>query len=152
MSRKRIDYYTVKLVKEKGVLYEMESRTIRTPLDAATLGRQIFQFDDMTKEHFCILTLSTKNQIIGAHIIFVGSLNASIVHPREVYQQAILNNAASIVAYHNHPSGDPTPSREDIEVTERLKKAGEIIGIQLLDHVIIGDDERHISLREKGHC
>lgn len=82
--------------------------------------------------------------------IFVGSLNASIVHPREVFKEAFRRSAASLICLHNHPSGDPSPSREDIEVTKRLCEAGKIIGIELLDHVIIGD-RKYISLKEKGY-
>ena len=93
--------------------------------------------------------LNTKNSIVGIQEITRGSLSASIVHPREVYKAAILHNAASIILAHNHPSGSPSPSREDIAVTERILKAGKILDIPLLDHVIIGDP-RFVSLKEKG--
>ncbi len=82
--------------------------------------------------------------------VFIGSLNASIVHPREVYKEAIKRSAASIICIHNHPSGDPTPSREDIEVTRRLVECGRLVGIELLDHLIIGD-KTYVSLKEKGY-
>lgn len=82
--------------------------------------------------------------------VFIGSLNASIVHPREVYKEAIKRSAASIICIHNHPSGDPTPSREDIEVTRRLAECGRLVGIELLDHLIIGD-KTYVSLKEKGY-
>jgi DNA repair protein RadC len=103
-----------------------------------------------SQEHFVCLYLNTKNQVIGKETVFIGSLNSSIVHPREVYKEAIRRSSASVICLHNHPSGDPTPSREDIEVTRRLLDAGKIIGIDLLDHLIIGDG-RFYSLKEKGH-
>lgn len=83
-------------------------------------------------------------------VVFIGSLNASIVHPREVFKEAFRRSAASIICLHNHPSGDPSPSREDIEVTKRLVECGKIIGIDLLDHIIMGEN-KFISLKEKGY-
>jgi DNA repair protein RadC len=106
-------------------------------------------FDD--RETFVALYLNTKNRVIKKEIVSFGSLNANVVHPREVYKEAILNSAASVIVSHNHPSGDPTPSREDLEITEKLYEAGKIIGISLLDHVIIGEDGYFYSLKERGH-
>ncbi|OXS67536.1 DNA repair protein RadC [Lysinibacillus sp. KCTC 33748] len=97
-----------------------------------------------------VLFLNVKNQIIHRKTIFIGSLNASIVHPREIYREAVKRSAASIICAHNHPSGVPTPSDEDIEVTRRILEAGYIIGIDLIDHLIIGDHQ-FISLKEKGY-
>lgn len=94
--------------------------------------------------------LNTKNQVLHRQTIFIGSLNASIVHPREVFKEAFRRSAASIICIHNHPSGDPAPSREDIEVTKRLVECGKIIGIDILDHLIIGD-KKYVSLKEKGY-
>ncbi|KCZ72187.1 DNA replication and repair protein RadC [Candidatus Methanoperedens nitroreducens] len=105
---------------------------------------------EQKKENFIELCLDTKNQIIKEEIISIGSLNANIVHPREVFKAALAVSAAHIILAHNHPSGDPTPSREDIEITKKLIEAGKIIGIDVLDHVIIGDG-RHFSMREAGH-
>jgi DNA repair proteins len=93
--------------------------------------------------------LNTKNQVIGRQTLSIGSLNASIVHPREVFRAAIRRSSASILCAHNHPSGDPTPSPEDILLTKRLAEAGELIGIELLDHLVIGDN-RYTSLKEAG--
>lgn len=104
---------------------------------------------DLKKEHFKIAILDTKNQILSIEEISIGSLNASIVHPREVFNKAIKRSANKIILIHNHPSGDPTPSNEDISVTNRLKEVGNIIGIEVLDHIIIGDN-RYISLKEKN--
>ncbi|WP_409370532.1 RadC family protein [Lysinibacillus sp. 38-6] len=121
--------------------------TVRSPQDAAA-----YLMPDMTslsQEHFVVLFLDVKNQIIHKKTIFIGGLNASIVHPREIFREAVKRSAASIICAHNHPSGVPTPSPEDIEVTKRIQEAGFIIGIELLDHVIIGDHQ-FISLKEKG--
>jgi len=121
--------------------------TVRSPQDAAA-----YLMPDMTslnQEHFVVLFLDVKNQIIHKKTIFIGGLNASIVHPREIFREAVKRSAASIICAHNHPSGVPTPSPEDIEVTKRIQEAGYIIGIELLDHVIIGDHQ-FISLKEKG--
>ena len=105
---------------------------------------------EQKKENFIELCLDTKNQIIREEIISIGSLNANVVHPREVFKTALAVSAAHIIVAHNHPSGDPTPSSEDIEVTKKLIEAGKIIGVDVLDHVIIGDG-RHFSMKEAGH-
>lgn len=124
------------------------SRTVvKQPKDAAD-----FLMPEMTQllqEHFTVLFLNVKNEIMSQQTIFIGSLNASIVHPREIFREAVKKSAASIICAHNHPSGNPTPSPEDIEVTKRIAEAGLIIGIDLLDHIIIGD-HRYISMKGKG--
>lgn len=102
-----------------------------------------------TKEMFLTLHLDGKNRIIAMDMVSVGSLNQSIVHPREVFKTACLSNAASVILAHNHPTGDPTPSSEDITITRRLKEAGEIMGIKVLDHIIVGDGE-YLSFVERG--
>jgi DNA repair protein RadC len=102
------------------------------------------------KEHFVELCLDTKNQIIREDTISIGSLNANVVHPREVFRTALMESAAHIIVAHKNPSGDPTPSREDIEITKKLVETGTIMGIDVLDHVIIGDC-RHFSMKEAGH-
>lgn len=93
--------------------------------------------------------LDTKNRVIEKKCIFIGSLNSSVVHPREIFREAIRCSAAGVICAHNHPSGDPTPSQEDFEITKRLFNAGETIGIELIDHLIIGD-QLYYSMREKG--
>lgn len=121
-----------------------------TPLSSSTLVADMFSFlRHETKEHFVGLHLDSKNRLLCLEIVSVGSLNASIVHPREVYKSALLSSAAAIVFVHNHPSGDPTPSREDIELTSRLKQASDLLGIRLLDHVVIGSG-RHFSFADSG--
>jgi DNA repair protein RadC len=102
------------------------------------------------REHFWCLALNTKNQLLRAIEVSVGSLNASIVHPRELFKEAVRLSAASVVVVHNHPSGDPTPSGADIQLTRRLVKAGDVLGIEVLDHVVIGDSGEHASLRDLG--
>ena len=101
------------------------------------------------EEYMYMICMNTKNKIIGVFEISHGSVNSSIVSPREVFQKALLANAVSIIVMHNHPSGDPTPSREDVEVTKRLVEAGKIVGVEVLDHIIIGD--QYSSLKEKGY-
>ncbi len=125
-----------------------ERYVIRTPEDGANYVMEEMRF--LTQEHFVCLYLNTKNEVIHKQTIFIGSLNASIVHPREVFKEAFRRSAASIICFHNHPSGHPAPSREDIEVTKRLAEVGKMIGIELLDHIIIGD-KRYVSLKEKGY-
>ncbi|GLI06607.1 UPF0758 protein [Paenibacillus tyrfis] len=124
-----------------------ETVTIRSPQDVAALLMEDLRY--LQKEHFVCLFLNTKNHVIGQETLSMGSLNASIVHPREVFRAAIKRSSASIVCAHNHPSGDPTPSPEDVEITKRLVQAGEIVGIDVLDHIVIGD-KRYISLKELG--
>ncbi|HLR71680.1 MAG TPA: DNA repair protein RadC [Pseudogracilibacillus sp.] len=121
---------------------------IRSPEDGADYVME--EMRNLNQEHLVVLFLNTKNQIIHRETIFIGSLNASIVHPREIYREAVKRSAASIICAHNHPSGDPTPSQEDIHVTRRLVEAGKIMGIELLDHLVIGDHS-FTSLKEKGY-
>ena len=102
-----------------------------------------------TKEYFLALHLDGKNRVMVVDICSVGSLNQSIVHPREVYKTALLSSAAAIILLHNHPTGDPTPSSEDLEVTRRLQEAGTILGVKVLDHIIIGT--YYYSFSEEGH-
>jgi len=102
-----------------------------------------------TKEHFVVLHLDGKNRIVCFDRVSIGTLNQPIVHPREVFKTACLSNAAAIILMHNHPTGDPEPSREDIAITKHLRECGEILGIKVRDHVIVGDGE-YASFVEKG--
>jgi len=117
---------------------------ITNPSDVVDL---VMDMQFLNKEHFRLISLNTKNHVVGIDEIFVGTLNSSIVHPREVFKKALEKNAASVVLVHNHPSGDPEPSRDDIQATGRLVKAGEILGIEVLDHIIIGTNG-YSSLKE----
>ena len=129
--------------------YKPEARyVIKSPDDGANFIMEEMRI--LNQEHFVVLFLDTKNQIIHRQTIFIGSLNASIVHPREVFREAVKRSAASIIVAHNHPSGDPSPSQEDIHVTRRLAESGKMIGIELIDHLIIGD-RKFVSLKEKGY-
>jgi len=121
---------------------------ISTPEDVvAVCGSQLRGLD---REHFWTLALNTKNRLVRIIEVSVGSLNASIVHPRELFKDAVRVSAASIVVVHNHPSGDPTPSGADIQLTRRIVKAGDVLGIEVLDHVVIGENGSHASLRDLG--
>lgn len=124
-----------------------ESMAITSPQDAADLLMEEMRL--LKEEHFIVLFLNTKNRVIGRQTLSIGSLNASIVHPREVFRAAIRRSSASILCAHNHPSGDPTPSPEDLQLTRRLRDAGELVGIELLDHLVIGD-RRFVSLKQLG--
>jgi len=125
-----------------------ERPVVSTPEDVVALCAT--QLRGLDREHFWALALSTKNRLLGMVEVSVGSLNTSIVHPRELFKEAVRVSAASIVVVHNHPSGDPTPSGADLQLTRRLAKAGEVLGIELLDHVVIGDGGAHASLRHLG--
>jgi len=122
-------------------------RVIKTPDDAAALVMEEMRHFD--REHFRAILLNTKNQVIGTDKVSVGTLNSSVVHPRELFRNAIKRGAASVILLHNHPSGDPAPSREDKDITHRVMEAGKIIGIEVLDHIIIGDN-KFISLKAHG--
>lgn len=122
--------------------------TIKSPADGADFIME--EMRHLNQEHLVAMFLNTKNQIIHRQTIFIGSLNASIVHPREIFREAVRRSAASVICAHNHPSGDPTPSQEDIHVTRRLVEAGKIMGIELLDNLIIGN-QSYVSLKEKGY-
>lgn len=122
-------------------------RTIKSPEDVTNIFVNDMRF--LEKEHFKVIFLNTKNEIIAYETISIGSLNSSIVHPREVFNRAIKKSSASLILLHNHPSGNPEPSKEDIHITKRLVEAGKIIGIEVLDHIIIGDGE-YFSLKENS--
>lgn len=118
-----------------------------------TAPRQVYETFSFlmreTKEMFLTLHLDGKNRIICMDLVSIGSLNQSIVHPREIFKTACLSNAAAILCVHQHPSGDPSPSSEDISITRRIKEAGDIMGIKVLDHIIVGDGD-YLSFVEKG--
>lgn len=124
-----------------------EQYIIRSPSDVHSLLSS--ELSHLTKEHFVCLFLNTKNRLLFKEVISIGSLNSAIVHPREVFRAAIKRCSASVICVHNHPSGDSTPSPEDIELTKRLVSAGEIVGIEVLDHIIIGGSS-YVSLKEQG--
>ncbi len=126
---------------------EREKPVVKSPEDVVSIVKS--QLKGKKKEHFLVLCLDTRNNVINCRAISMGSLDTSIVHPREVFKEAISSSAASVILVHNHPSGDPGPSKEDIELTKRLAKAGEIMGIEVLDHIIVCD-KSHSSLKAKN--
>lgn len=133
-------------VREDVAAYLQPDRRYTSPEQIS----QIFSFlTSESKEYFFTLHLDGKNRILCIDCVSVGSLNQSIVHPRETFKTALLSSAAGIILVHNHPTGDPSPSSEDITITRRLKEAGELLGIKVLDHVIVGDRE-YISFVERG--
>lgn len=145
-SAKRINIISLKMVRESSILYDI--RRLTTPSDAAGLGRQFLE--DLDREQVLVCCLDNKKQPVSINVVSIGTINCSEVHPREVFKTAVLSNAASIILFHNHPSGDPEPSPEDINITERIKEAGKILGIELLDHIVIGTEGSFCSLRERS--
>jgi DNA repair protein RadC len=122
--------------------------TVRTPADVAALVGSDMRYLD--REHFRVVLLSTRHDVLAVEEVAVGGLDSAVIHPREVFKAAIRHSAASVILVHNHPSGDPEPSGDDLRITARLAEAGRILGIEVLDHVIVGDG-RFVSLREWGH-
>ncbi|PNZ70475.1 JAB domain-containing protein [Staphylococcus croceilyticus] len=125
-----------------------EKVKIKSPKDVADM--MMAKMKDLTQEHFIALFLNSKNVVMKEEVIYKGTLNSSVIHPREVFNAAIRASSNAIIVVHNHPSGDVTPSKEDIATTIRLKECGHILGIDLLDHIIIGD-QKFTSLVEEGY-
>lgn len=140
--------YRLELVKEESHKYEVETR-ISCPKDIYEVLTKVCRIQCNAEEVFILITLNIKNIVTGYFEVHRGTINTSLAHPREVFKRALLNNASDIIVAHNHPSGDPNPSKEDLQITERLKEAGNLLGINLLDHIIVGED-KYISLKEKG--
>ncbi|WAH38842.1 JAB domain-containing protein [Alicyclobacillus dauci] len=143
---KRIDIVSLRLVRESSITYP--TRKIRFAEDAAELFRPLLENSD--REKFICMNLGTKHEPTSIIICSVGTLDATIVHPRDVLKSACISNASGIIVAHNHPSGDPTPSNEDIAVTKRLNDACNILGIDFLDHLVIGSNGRFESIRQRG--
>ena len=122
----------------------------RSSEDVAVIARGIYRTLDADKEHFVLLTMNNKNRVNGFKVVSTGSLTASLVHPREVWRAALSLCAAAVIFVHNHPSGEPGPSQEDQEITRRLKETGDLLGIRVLDHVVLGDNEQFFSFSDKG--
>jgi len=139
--------YRVTLVREANVT--LTQPQIRSSRDGAVVFRH--HLGDVDREFFMVAMLDQKNKIIGINTVSMGSLTASVVHPREVFKAAILSNAAALLLCHNHPSGSPQPSREDRALTTRLVDAGKLLGINVLDHIILGDgNETYFSFADEG--
>ena len=141
----------IKLIKEKTAVYHDGRRAIKNPDLLYALGKQVLnEYIEEDREAFATILLDTKLKPIGHYVVSTGTLNQSLVHPREVFKKAIVASAHAITLIHNHPSGDANPSNEDIQVTQRLVEAGELVGIEVLDHVIVGDDN-YYSFKEHGN-
>lgn len=149
-GKKTVRLLEIRPVFERHRVRELAPRYLETR--RFTTPRQIYEiFFELrleTKEHFIAVHLDGKNRIICFERVSVGSLNQSLVHPREVFKSAMCSSAAALVLVHNHPSSDPAPSREDIEITRRIREGGELLGIRVLDHIIIGDG--YVSMAERG--
>lgn len=137
----------LKVVRERREEYAALTQ-FRNSVDIFKAFRERFEKAD--REEFLVLLLDGKNRLLGFNVVSIGTLTSSLTHPREVFKAAILGNAAGIILLHNHPSGEPIPSQEDIEITRRLREVGDIHGIPVLDHVIIGDG-RYISFVDNGY-
>lgn len=139
--------FRISLVREPGVRLA-ERPQAHTPAETARILRDYIGESD--REQFVIAFLTIRNRLIGVHTVSVGCLTTALVHPRELFKAAILSGCAGLVMSHNHPSGDPEPSAEDIALTRRIASAGALLGISVLDHLILGEDGRFVSLRERG--
>lgn len=137
----------IELGKRIGSLDREERPVIRMPKDAAELIMQDMRYLD--REHFRAILLNVKNQVLDIVTISIGTVNSSLVHPRELFKDAIRTSSSGVILVHNHPSGEPSPSRQDKELTIRLCEAGKVLGIDILDHIIIGDN-RYVSFKEIG--
>jgi DNA repair protein RadC len=137
----------VEIGRRIATMPESTKPCIRSPQDVANLVSYDLRTEN--REHFIALFLDTRNQVLRRKTISIGGLDASLIHPRELFKEAIACGSASVIVCHNHPSGDPTPSQEDLDVTQRLLEAGKIIGIEVLDHLVVGDG-KFISLKDKG--
>ena len=154
----RVVKYKTKLTESQKVVLEKEvavncpqvDRKMNSPEKIVGLAKYFLKMQEAPEEYMYMICMNTKLEMTSVFEISHGNVNSSIVGAREVFQKALLANAVSIALIHNHPSGDPTPSREDIEVTKRLIEAGKIVGIQVLDHIIIGRPG-YTSLKEKGY-
>ena len=142
--------YRLQLVRETAAA---DVQTVQTgdTLDCPSTVSRLLQplFESLDREHFVVLALDARNRPIGCNTVSIGTLSASLVHPREVFKFAILANAAAVILAHNHPSGEVSPSKDDIDLTRRLVQVGEVVGIEVLDHVVLGGQD-FCSLKEQG--
>jgi DNA repair protein RadC len=139
--------FRIALVREPGVKLA-EKPQVRFPAEAEPMLRQYIGESD--REMFVVALLTIRHRVIGLHTVSVGCLTSSLVHPREVFKPAILAGCAALLIAHNHPSGDPDPSAEDVALTRRLASAGSLLGIEIIDHLILGEAGRYVSLKERG--
>lgn len=144
-----IQKYSLRVVKEKGGRYDLK-RKIKSLENVKDVFVDVLDLDKRTEEVFAIITLDSQAQITGVFEVSIGTLSSSLVSPREVFKRAILQNASAILLGHNHPSFVPEPSSDDIKITKILVKAGKIIGIKVIDHIIVGSKDNYVSMKARG--
>ncbi len=148
-----MDHYATAVIQLPLVRESVTNKSAKTPEDIASLCADL---QGLAQESFQVIMLNSKNKVVNRVMVTLGIMDASLVHPREVFRQAIVENSAAVILVHNHPSGDPTPSVDDIRITKQMVEAGGIIDIKVLDHVIIGRPSERgngfISMREEGIC
>ncbi len=142
--------YRLELVRENTTMSEHHYK-ISNPNDMHKFLVDICRINYAPQEVFIVVALNAKGNIVGYHTVSIGDISASIVHPREVFKYLVTCNACGTILCHNHPSEDPTPSGEDIKVTQRLVSAGELLGINVLDHIIVGNETEYVSLKQEGY-
>jgi len=147
---KKITRYDVKLVKEECKLYDLQDTVMDSSKKAGKVIQMICDIHNSAVEKFGMLCLNARHEIVGVHIIHVGGISESLVDVRAVYQRALLQNASSVILFHNHPSGSPRPSQADIISTQKLKAAGATLDIKVLDHIIVYGDNKYTSMAESG--
>lgn len=143
-------YYwvTTRLIRESGPWYV--TCGIKTPDDVYRMVKEYLDLENCDREYFVVIYLNRKGNVTAAEVVSIGGLHSAMVHPREVFKPAILTSSSSVILVHNHPSGDPSPSREDIEITRRLIESGAILGIEVLDHIVIGTNGNNTSFKNQG--
>jgi len=145
-----IQKFSLRVVKENGGRYDID-KTINNPIAARNLFIEVAELDKRSEEVFVMATIDVRNKVTGLFEVSTGTLNSSLVTPREVFKRAILQNAAGIVLGHNHPSGNTDASSDDINITKKLVKSGKILGVNVVDHIIVGNEGNYSSMKENNH-
>lgn len=145
-----IQKFSLRVVKENGGRYDLD-KTINNPIAARNLFIEVAELDKRSEEVFVMATIDVRNKVTGLFEVSTGTLNSSLVTPREVFKRAILQNAAGIVLGHNHPSGNIDASSDDINITRKLVKSGKILGVNVVDHIIVGNEGNYSSMKEENH-
>jgi DNA repair protein RadC len=145
-----IQKFSLRVVKENGGRYDLD-KTINNPIAARNLFLEVAELDKRSEEVFVMATIDVRNKVTGLFEVSTGTLNSSLVTPREVFKRAILQNAAGIVLGHNHPSGNIDASSDDINITKKLVKSGKILGVNVVDHIIVGNEGNYSSMKEENH-
>jgi len=144
-----IQKFSLRVVKESGGRYDLD-KSIHMPIEAVWIFNEIVELNQRTEEVCAMITLDVRNNVTGVFEVSIGSVSSSIVTPREIFKRAILQNADSVILAHNHPSGSLSPSSNDIDITNKLVQTGKIMDIDVVDHLIIGNDDNYISMRSEG--